>query len=135
MEAIETNNTKFTTLQVGPDLTMFSLTAPATATAGSSISVTDAVRNIGGDAAGESTVRYYLSLNPTLDASDIAIEQTRTAGPLGVNVTSPTATTTLTLPPGVAGKYYLIAVADGISAIAESIETNNTLARLITIAQ
>ena len=134
LEANETNNTKFTTLQVGPDLTMFSLTVPATATVGGTISVTDAVRNIGGDAAAESTVRFYLSLNTAFDASDIAIEQTRTVGPLGVNLTS-TGTTTLTLPAGVAGKYYLIAVADGTATVVEAIETNNTIARLITIAQ
>ena len=133
LEANETNNTKFTTLQVGPDLTMFSFTVPATATMGGTISVTDAVRNIGGDIAGESTVRFYLSLNTAFDASDIAIEQTRTVGPLGVNLTS-TGTTTLTLPAGVAGKYYLIAVADGHTVVAEAIETNNTIARLITIA-
>ena len=93
------------------------------------------MRNIGGGAAGASTVRYYLSLNTTLDASDIAIEQTRAVAPLAPNTTSPVATTTLTLPAGVAGKYYLIAVADGGSAVSESSETNNTVARLITIAQ
>ena len=133
-EPIETNNTKFTTLTVGPDLTMFSLVAPSTATMGAAIAVTDSVRNNGGDLAGATTVKYYLSLNTTLDVSDIAIEPSRAVGPLDVNVTSPSATTTVTLPAGISGKYYLLAVADGLNAVIEANETNNVIARLITIA-
>ena len=134
-EPIETNNTRFTTLTVGPDLTMFNLVVPATAAAGASISITDAVRNVGGDAAGDSIVRYYLSLNTTLDASDIEIAHTREVGPLAAGNATSSATTTLTLPTSVAGKYYLIVVADGANNVVESNETNNTIARLITIAQ
>jgi hypothetical protein len=37
------------------------------------------------------------------------------------------------LPSGRSGKYYLIAVADAPGAIAESSESNNTIARAITI--
>jgi subtilase family serine protease len=135
LEAIETNNTRFTTVTVGPDLAMYTLVAPTTAAAGATISITDAVRNSGGDAAGPSTVRYYLSLNTTFDASDIDLQQTRSIGPLGVNATSPVVTTALTLPAGLAGKYYLLAVADSTNAVPEANEINNTIARLITIAQ
>ena len=134
-EPIETNNTRFTTLTVGPDLAMYTLVAPTTATVGATISISDAVRNSGGDAAGESTVRYYLSLNTTFDASDIDLQQTRSIGPLAVNATSPIVATTLTLPAGVSGKYYLLAVADSTNAVLEANETNNAIARLITIAQ
>jgi CARDB protein/fibronectin type III domain protein len=133
-EASETNNTRFTTLQVGPDLTMYSLTVPATATMGSSITVTDAVRNQGGDVAGASTTKFYLSLNAAFDTSDIPIVGGRAVGELGINLTS-SGTTLLTLPQGVSGKYYLLAVADGTTTVMEAIETNNVVARLITISQ
>ena len=42
-------------------------------------------------------------------------------------------TTSLTLPIGVTGLYYVIAAADGSAVVAESSETNNTLLRMITI--
>ena len=132
-ESNETNNTRSTTLQVGPDLIVSSFTVPTTAVAGATISVTDGVRNQGGDAAGTSTVRYYLSLNTVFDASDIEIAQTREVGPLAINTTA-TGTTSITLPPGISGKYYLLALADGTAVIAEAIETNNSTARLITIS-
>ena len=133
-EAIETNNTKYTTLQVGPDLTVSAMTVPTTATMGSVITVSDTVRNQGGAIAGPSTTRFYLSLNTLFDANDTPLEGTREVGEIGINLSS-TGTTTLTLPAGISGKYYIIAVADGLTVVAEAIETNNAVARLITISQ
>jgi hypothetical protein len=37
------------------------------------------------------------------------------------------------LPTGLSGTYYIIAVADGSGVVAESVETNNTSVRMITI--
>lgn len=134
LEPNETNNTKFTTIQVGPDLTMYAMTVPAIATAGAVISVSDTVRNQGGDTAGASTVKFYLSLNTTYDVGDTPLGDGRPVGALGININN-TGTTQLTLPTGISGKYYIIAVADGTGVVPESSETNNTVARAITINQ
>ena len=131
-ETSETNNTRYATLQVGPDLTMSALTVPTTAVVGSTISITDSVRNTGGDTAGESAVRFYLSVNTVFDASDTLLEQTRAVPSLAPNVTH-TGTTMVTLPAGVSGKFNIIAVADGVAVVVEWSETNNALFRAIVI--
>jgi subtilase family serine protease len=110
------------------------LVVPSTAIAGALISVTDTVRSQGGEIAGASTVRFYLSLNLTYDASDTPLGDGRPVGPLGINVNN-AATTQLTLPTGISGRYYIIAVADADGVVTESSETNNTIARVITINQ
>jgi len=48
-----------------------SMSVAFTIAAGSTVSVTDVVQNQGGDAAGASTTRFYLSANLSLDASDV----------------------------------------------------------------
>ena len=133
-EPNEANNTRFATLLVGPDLTVATLTVPSTATAGTVISVSDGVKNLGAEAAGASTTRFYLSSNAILDASDILLAETRAVGPLAPNATD-TGSTAVTLPSGVSGQFYLVAVADATAAVAESTETNNMTLRLITISQ
>ena len=70
VETQEGNNTAARLVQVGPDLTVPSLTSPATAAPGATITVNDTTRNQGGDVAGESTTALYLSANGTLDAAD-----------------------------------------------------------------
>ncbi len=104
---------------------MTALTAPATAGAGTTIVVTDTTKNQGGGNADASSTRFYLSPNFTLDAADLALES-RTVGALTVGASS-TATTTVTIPPGVAsGTFYLFAVADDGNGVSESTENNNT---------
>jgi hypothetical protein len=51
---------------------------------------------------------------------------------LGFNVTS-TGNTVVNIPSGVAGKYFLLAVADDLGAVPEASETNNLFLRLIQI--
>lgn len=68
-EVSEANNTSMRTLRVGPDLQVSAFSAPATAGAGATISVTDTTRNQGGGAAPASTTRFYLSANNVLDAA------------------------------------------------------------------
>jgi subtilase family serine protease len=132
VETTETNNVAFRSIYLGPDLTVTLFTTPSTATVGSTISVSDTVQNIGADPAGASVTRFYLSLNTTLDASDTLLEAGRSVGTLNPNQTS-AGPTALVLPAGVTGRYYLLAVADGTGVVAESLETNNATARLITI--
>ena len=133
-ESNEGNNIRFATVQIGPDLTFTALNAPFSAVAGATISITDTIRNVGADLAGPSTIRFYLSVNTVFDASDIQLAAERAVGALAVNA-SETGTTSLALPPGVSGSYYLLAVADATGTVAEAIETNNTAARLLTIGK
>ncbi len=67
-ETLETNNTKFTSIQLGADLTVSALVVPPTPVAGTTITVTDTVKNIGPETAPVSTTRFYLSANALLDA-------------------------------------------------------------------
>jgi subtilase family serine protease len=132
VETFENNNTRSATLRVGPDLTMTTFTAPATAGIGTSFSVSDTTRNAGGGTAPASTTSFYLSANGTLDASDILLGSR--AVPALAPGASSSGSATLTIPastPG--GSYFLIAAADGDGAIAETSETNNIVNRGITV--
>jgi subtilisin family serine protease len=132
VETFETNNLKYTPIFLGPDLTVSALTVPSTAVAGTTITVTDTVKNIGPETAPGSTTRFYLSLNAVLDAQDIVLDAQREVPALGFNLTS-MGSTSVTLPAGVSGRYYLLAIADGNKVVVEGNETNNVAARLITI--
>ena len=99
METQETNNTRQTTIYVGPDLQAAGVNAPFTVTAGTTMTVTDSVRNIGAEVAGASTTRFYLSLNGTLDAADVLLDGERTVAAIAVNGIS-SGTTALLIPAG-----------------------------------
>jgi Fungalysin metallopeptidase (M36)/CARDB/Fungalysin/Thermolysin Propeptide Motif len=131
-EAYETNNIRTTTVAIGPDLTVSSISTPTTVVAGASINVSDTIKNTGAEVSGGSTTRFYLSLNSSLDPTDIDLAVERIVPSLGVNATN-TGTTTITIPTGLSGRYYLIFVADGNGQVAEARETNNTRAASITI--
>jgi subtilase family serine protease len=132
LETQENNNIRTLTLYIGPDLTVSAVTSPTTAVAGSTITVTDTVKNIGGAVSPESTTTFYLSLNTALDANDVSLSGRRTVASLEPNLTN-AGQTTLTIPTGLSGRYYLLVVSDGLNAVAEAIETNNISARPITI--
>lgn len=133
-EYSETNNVRYAVVAVGPDLTIYSLSVPSTVTAGSTISVTSNVKNKGGDTAGPSATRFYLSLNGTLDSNDILLTGEQAVGALAPGAVGG-GTAAVVIPAGLSGRYYFIAVADGGGAVAEASEKNNTLAPAITIAQ
>ena len=125
-ETFESNNTRASaaTVSIGPDLTVSALTAPATAGAGLSLTVSDTTRNQGPGGADDSTTRFYLSTNSTLDAADVALGSR--AVPSLASGASDTATTSLTVPAGTGtGTYYVIANADAASTVPETAETNN----------
>ena len=131
-EVSEVNNTALRTLRIGPDLLITSLSAPATAGAGSTISVTDTTRNQGGGAAPASTTRFYLSVNNGFDSGDVLLGS-RAVSALAPG-TSETGSVGLTIPAGSAsGTYYLFAKADGDDALPETLESNNLFAATITI--
>ena len=130
-ETQENNNDRFTSIQIGPDLAS-SVTAPSTAIAGATITVNDTTRNYGADTAGASTTRFYLSLNATLDATDITLVEQRSVPAIAANGLN-TGSTSVTLPAGLTGRYYLLSAADGFAVVLESNELNNMGARIITI--
>jgi subtilase family serine protease len=132
IETVETNNLRYTTIYIGPDLTMAAVNAPNTAIAGTSITISDTTKNVGPDVAAPSTTRFYLSLNGAVDAGDILLDGTRSVPALGFNAIS-TGTTLVNIPSGLSGRYFLLAVADDLAAVAEASETNNLLLRFITI--
>ena len=107
-----------------PDLIISALAAPARATAGEAIAVSDTTKNQGADLATPSSTRFYLSPNLVLDATDVTLGS-REVPALGASA-SDSATTPLTIPTGTSGgTYYVLAQADGGLAVHETLETNN----------
>jgi subtilase family serine protease len=124
-EVRETNNVTYSTIRIGADLTVSAIAVPGTAAAGATVTATDTVKNIGGGAAPGSTTRFYLSANLSLDGSDVRVGSRAVAelapgaadaGPAALAI--PAQTT--------AGNYFIIAVADGDTAVSETSESNNT---------
>jgi subtilisin family serine protease/subtilase family serine protease len=124
-ESSETNNTKFATLYIGPDLVVTTATAPLSATPGATIVVSDTTANQGGGAAAPSTTQYFLSSNATYEATDVLLGSRPVSGLAAGGSESGSASVVVpsTTPTGV---YYVIARADGGSAVPETTETNNT---------
>jgi subtilase family serine protease len=134
VETTDTNNTRFATIVIGPDLVVSALSAPTTGGAGLPVTVTDTTRNQGGGSTLLSTTTaFYLSANTTLGTGDVPLGS-RTVGALGPNAAD-TASTTFTIPADTApGSYYIVASADDLGAVTEISDTNNTKAVLIRIS-
>jgi subtilisin family serine protease len=132
-ETSEANNLTRRTLYVGPDLSISTLTAPAAATAGQGVSVTDTTKNQGADSAPASETQFFLSANSVLDGADTLLGK-RTVTALAAGASS-TASVEVVIPATTpAGRWYLIGSADGPNGLVESIETNNTRVRSIDIS-
>jgi subtilase family serine protease len=131
-ETLESNNTNSRMLQIGADLTVYSVLMPITAAAGQTITATDTIRNQGGGPADASVTHYFLSSNSTLDAGDLALGgRSVPALPVGA---SNAGAATLTIPAGTAtGTWYLLVKADGENGVTESSETNNTTWRTLPV--
>ncbi len=124
-ETTETNNTKYSAaIKVGPDLMVSAMSAPASAAAGGTISVTDTTKNQGAGTAGASSTGFYLSANASVGPGDEFIGS-RSLGELASNGTS-TASTPLQIPAGtLPGSYYVVGRADWNGNVAETSDTNN----------
>jgi subtilase family serine protease len=119
-------------VKVGPDLVVSAFNPPSTMVTGVSVNVNSTVMNQGGGAGGGSTVKFYLSTNISVDASDVVVGS-RTVGPLNPGQ-SDTGAAAILIPPGTAaGSYWLIAVADDGNAVTETVETNNTRAAIVSV--
>ena len=132
-ESNETNNVRTKAFTVnGPDLTVTTLTVPASSGANRTISITDTTRNAtGASAAPASTTSYYLSTDNVWDGADIPFGSR--AVPALAGGTQSALTSSQTLPSVPNGNYFVIAKADGPLAVAESNEANNTFAKAIVI--
>lgn len=132
LEIAESNNTSSRSIQIGPDLTVTALTAPAAAGPGDTITITDTTRNASTGSAPATLTQYFLSANTTLDASDLPLGS-RAVPALGP-ATSSAGSASVTLPSDAAtGVWYLIAKADGADGLPESSEANNVAWRSIQV--
>jgi subtilisin family serine protease/uncharacterized membrane protein len=132
-ETQETNNTAVKVVTIGPDLAISTAIVTASVKAGLAATVNDTVINQGGGDAGSSSVRYYLSTNYTLDASDPLLAESRPVPALAAGVSS-SGSTSVTIPAGTApGTYYIFVKADGDGSVVESSETNNAVPRGVQV--
>jgi hypothetical protein len=129
VEDIESNNCKVATQMItvlNPDLVENAVSnPPATAVTGASFSVQDATKNLGPGASAESITWYFLSTDMFQSANDIRMGGYRRLPLLAPGVSS-TGTRTASVPAATPpGLYYVLACADGPTAITEPDELNN----------
>jgi subtilase family serine protease len=136
-ESDETNNTIAQPVDIpGVDFLLADMTTPSSAGTASAFNFSWTVRNEGDVAAFGSPWRteLYLSTDQTLDPTDVFIFGFTTAlqalAP-GASITTPAGW--MHLPNVAPGSYYLIAATDTQDNYYEASETNNVLARPITI--
>jgi subtilase family serine protease len=130
-ETVETNNARAVSMLVGPDLNVFSFTLPFTVAAGATVSIGDTVKNLGAADAGASVIRFYLSTNTAFDSSDVLIGSRNVPAIAAGAINS--GTTSVVIPSGLSGSYYVFAVADATGVVAEASEGNNSFLRLVQI--
>ena len=131
-ESTETNNTKYLTIYVGPDMTVSSLTGPSTGAPGGTISMTVETKNNGAGTAAATVTRLYLSTDYYFNAGDILLGAIDVPE-LGTGVANRVVQgfrLPMEQPPGF---YYLIAVSDATGVVPESSEINNTRSRSFNI--
>ena len=132
-EVTETNNMTLRQILIGGDAIVSVFTVPSTGAAGATIVVSDTTKSSGSGSIGATTTRFYLSTNPSLDAGDTLLAESRAVPPLESGA-SHSGSTTLTLPASIAtGLHYVIAKADGNNEVSETSETNNSTPRTIAI--
>jgi subtilase family serine protease len=110
-----------------PDLSVVSVSGPSTGVTGQTVPVTVTVQNGGPGGAPVSYLYVYLSRDASITTADTRIG-TYTVPAMSGN-TSQTVTVNGAIPASLAGgTYYLGAIADALSMVPESNESNNTLA-------
>ncbi len=115
------------------DLVVSALAVPAIAGAATTIDASVTTRNQGTNTSVPTTTRFFLSRNTLIDATDVLL-----AGVQEVPALSPAAISAsvvaLGIPAGTeVGLFYVIAKADADNVEPETVESNNTLARLVRI--
>jgi hypothetical protein len=109
-----------------PDLVASAVSnPPATAARGSKFSVSDTAQNVSAVGAAASKMRYYLSLNAVKSAGDRLMAASRSVPALAAGAVH-SGTVVVTVPPGTpANSYFVLACADGNTAVEEAGEDNN----------
>jgi subtilase family serine protease len=116
-----------------PDAVISSFTAPSSAAAGSSVTVSVTTKNQGTGTASESTTRFYISTNSVWDAVDMRLPEIQAVPSLAPGIAA-TASIPIVVPSTLGtGVHYLIAKADAEDVLFENQEGNNTSARTVTV--
>ena len=117
-----------------PDLAVTAVSSPpATKQRGTPFPITDTVQNAGAVPSAASVTRYYLSLDAVKSAGDLMLTGGRTVPGLAPGG-SHSGTVTMTIPSNTPlNTYFLLACADGSSALVETDETNNCKASSTTV--
>ena len=133
LETNEANNTTArAVVAVGADLVVATLTVPAAAGVGATITVSDTTTNQGAGGAGATVTRFFLSKNTVKDASDVLLGA-RAVPSLGVDGAS-SSSSALPIPADtVPGSYYILARADDDGVVPETNEANNTRTALVLV--
>ncbi len=125
-DALASSTTTAVTVAPTPDLTVSNVTVPSTATSGGQLSVGWTVTNAGGDTGNVPiTDSVYLSFDQVLDPNDRYIGSVAEQGGLAAGA-SYTQDASISLPPGVAGTYYVIVETNSNDQVAETNTANNT---------
>jgi subtilisin family serine protease/subtilase family serine protease len=124
-ETSESNNVnESSSIKIGPDLILTTVSAPASAVAGGTITVTGITKNQGAGAAAASATGFYLSDNAGFDATDVFLGAGGVSDLAAGGVA--TASTSVQIPASVApGSYYIVGRADWNSVVQETSESNN----------
>ena len=121
-----------------PDLVVTGVSnPPQTAAAGSKFLVNDNSVNVGAASAPASTTRFYLSKDASKGAGDILLAPGRAVPELSPNGQAGNlsfGSTLVTVPPSTAaGVYRVLACADDLNAVKETVETNNCTAAFASV--
>ncbi|MBD2517343.1 S8 family serine peptidase [Nostoc sp. FACHB-973] len=132
-ESNENNNVLAKAISISKaDLIIQNAVNPSVGSVGGSIQISYQVKNQGAGSAGSQQTKFYLSTNTTFSNDDILLGSDYLSAIAGGAVSA--RTTTLTISNNIAtGSYYLLYQADGNNNIAESNETNNIIAKAISI--
>jgi subtilisin family serine protease len=127
------SNEATATPKVAADLVVSALTVPATAAAGSAITISSTVKNQAAGTAGPTTTTFYLSKNSSIDPGDILLNSVQAVPTLLPGAMS-TASVPVTIPHDtVVGNYRIVAKADADDLERETQESNNTSSRSVAI--
>jgi hypothetical protein len=124
------------TFNTKPDLVENNVgTSSSNVSLGDTVTITDTVKNQSGGPAypGTSTTKFWLSVDTTLDASDVFLGSRMSVPALGPGATSNGSTDVVIPLSTQAGSYYVVAQADGDNNVPESNEGNNLASTSLTV--
>lgn len=131
-ERYENNNIKARPIKIGSDLIVNFKVSAASLIAGTSVQITDTVKNKASDKADASAINCCFSTDKIIDAEDDIIGE-RPVPALKARG-SDTGSTDVTIPANIsAGTYYIIVKADADDILSELNEANNTRLKSIKV--